>query len=105
MDYWFVTFYPNVDISILLFMSEIWINDDWGMFALILLFAMATLNLNGFKFTQMDSIWGKHWAKIGKSHKMSLIHVYGFEQAIPCMRLKWNHLQGESLYIMKHFWK
>ena len=36
---------------------------------------------------------------------MSLIHVYGFKQAIPGMRLKLNHLQGESLYIMKDFWK
>ena len=69
---------------------------------------MATLNLNGFmaaEFTQMDSIWGKHWTEIGKSHKMSLIHFYRFKQAIPGMRLKLNHLQGESLYIMKDFWK
>lgn len=58
---------------------------------LILLFTVATLSLNEFMaavFTQMDSIWGKHWTKIGKSRKMSLIHVYGFIQAIPGMRLK-----------------
>lgn len=69
---------------------------------------MATLSLSGFmaaEFTQMGSIWGKHWTKIGKSHKKSLIHVYGFIQAIPGMKLKWNHLQAESLYIMKWFLK
>lgn len=61
---------------------------------------MATLNLvMGFmaaEFTQMDSIWGKHWIKIGKTpqdepHSCLWIH----KQAIPGMRLKWNHLQGE----------
>lgn len=58
---------------------------------LILLFIIATLPLNAFmaaESTQMGSISGKHQTKIGKSHKESLIHVYGLIQVISGLKLK-----------------